>query len=159
MLSTMTLLTSLDISGNHIAELENYEHLHQILPRLSSLGLEGNRWNCQYLSKLIISLKSQNISIMKPTRSIKNAFNLSGHACSTNVTEVSSDANDDSQPLSQPKQMFGFNLTQTFFFLIIAIAVSLLTLCVYIILKFLFSPKRYRMSRDRVSRSNSFNTI
>ena len=80
-LATLSSLTLLDISGNKISNIDNYNELKKILPNLISIGLEGNNWNCEYLSKMKVSLASQGISIMTPSMPIKNASSIAGIQC------------------------------------------------------------------------------
>lgn len=98
-LATMTSLRELHLSGNKIAKIDNYEDLHRILPTLETIGLEENNWNCEYLSKLKISLLSQNITIVDAVNPVKNETSISGIRCVTSSTEtlshVKATADDD----------------------------------------------------------------
>lgn len=83
MFTTLSNLTSWDISGNKLTKLKDYESFHEILPKLSSIGLEDNDWNCEYLSKVRLSLEKQGIKISNPIRPIKNESSIKGLRCST----------------------------------------------------------------------------
>lgn len=80
-LFSMVSLESLNISGNQLSMLNDHEHICQTLPRLSFLGIEANNWNCDYLLKLRISLKTQNITDMPLVKTVKNSENIWGVGC------------------------------------------------------------------------------
>lgn len=145
----MRSLTSLDISRNKISKISFYDDMRKILPGLSTLGIEGNTWDCQYLSKLKISLELQDITLIAPLRFIINASNIVGYECIVNATQP---------PSSQPENLFGLSLRQTAYIVGISIVSTLLTICLCKVMKPHFSRTRHRISEQRNSRRNSLNT-
>lgn len=80
----LSSLENIDISRNNISSIEDYESLHQILSKLSTIRLEGNSWSCRLLAKMRNSLKIQNVSIISPQRRVTNITNFDGFACFEN---------------------------------------------------------------------------
>lgn len=91
MLSTMTSLKSLDIRGNKIAKIERFDLLKKILPELSTVGIEGNKFTCSYLSKMSANLKQQNVTIIDPLMPVKNVSNFKGFVCDGNSFDSTND--------------------------------------------------------------------
>lgn len=81
MFAPLQNLTSWDISGNQLTELDDYEHLHTMLPSLTTIGLADNNWECIYLTKLVHSLKGQQIQIQNPINPVKNEASVEKIAC------------------------------------------------------------------------------
>lgn len=97
-LGSLSLLASVDISWNNISKIVDHESLRQILPNLLSIGLEGNDWNCEYLSRMKMSLTSQKILIAAAQKPVKNQQSLDGISCSTAANDTMSSIevkNDD----------------------------------------------------------------
>lgn len=89
-LATLSKLKSLNLSGNKFSTIDNYEDLRRILPQLSSIGLEGNNWDCGYLTKLKVSIMAQNITIVEPQMLVKNKSSIMGIECTTkSKTDIS----------------------------------------------------------------------
>ncbi|KAG5670410.1 hypothetical protein PVAND_000678 [Polypedilum vanderplanki] len=64
--SAMENLKTLNISGNSLNVLENYEIIKKIIPTLQSIGLEDNNWECKTLSLMKISFNFDRISLIDP---------------------------------------------------------------------------------------------
>lgn len=80
-LSGLLELTLLDISGNNITKLDRYEHLRASFPKLETIGLDSNNWNCTNLARMHESLNVQNIKVKNPTNVVKNTSHLFGIGC------------------------------------------------------------------------------
>lgn len=83
--ASMTFLREIDVSGNNISKIEGFENIRNILPILQSIGLEGNNWDCEYLSRLKVSMTSQNITVLKPAKPVKNSPSVAGIGCVVNI--------------------------------------------------------------------------
>jgi hypothetical protein len=83
MFSTLESLTTWDISGNNLTKLKDHETFKEIFPSLTRIGLENNFWNCEYLSKLRLSLEKQGIKIDDAKNLVKNGSSIKGIGCST----------------------------------------------------------------------------
>lgn len=103
MFTTLSNLTTWDISGNNLTKLKDYEQFRDIFKSLSRIGLEENDWNCEYLSKLRLSLVKFDIKIDDPVRPVKDESSIKGIGCTTKsnsrIDRISSD--DDSTKISE----------------------------------------------------------
>lgn len=94
MFTSLEQLVVWDISGNDVTKVRDYESFHQLFPKLAHVALEGNQWNCEYLSKLRLSFAGQGIEIVNPMQPVKNESNIRGIECTTENNNVHSDVND-----------------------------------------------------------------
>lgn len=101
MFSTLGSLTTWDVSGNNLTKLEDHETFKEIFPNLIKVGLENNSWNCEYLSKLRLSMEKQGIKIDDPKTPVKNDTSVKGIGCSTaansRINQLSTD--DDAKKI------------------------------------------------------------
>lgn len=81
-LSSLTNLQTLFIYGNNLTDVESIELIPINHPKLRSIGLTNNRWNCKHLSSLIKKLDQLSIKIFVE-RAILNITNVNGIGCST----------------------------------------------------------------------------
>lgn len=86
--ASLQLLSHLKIDGNNLTELQSYETIKQIFPKLILISLGDNDWNCTYLMKMVRELKQQNIIVyvFSLTRAV-NVPNVEGIACHNNNTK------------------------------------------------------------------------
>lgn len=87
-LGSLAQVSSIDISWNKISKIVDHDSLKQILPNLSSIGIEGNDWNCEYLSRLKMSLTSQKIFVTAAQKPVKNQQSLDGISCTTKTNDT-----------------------------------------------------------------------
>lgn len=87
-LGSLSQLNSIDISWNKISKIVDHDKLKQILPQLSSIGLEGNNWDCEYLSRMKMSLTTQKIFITAAQKPAKNQQSLDGISCTTKTNDT-----------------------------------------------------------------------
>ena len=79
--SSNTNLEILDISGTSISQVKDCKKIGEILPKLKLLGVDGNNWKCNALSKLKVCLNTQLIKLMLPDNPTKNQSNVMGVKC------------------------------------------------------------------------------
>lgn len=118
-LATLSALETLDISSNSISAINDLEIIQNLLPNLNSISLEGNKWNCEYLSKAKINLTSQDIQIVPPRNPIKDRVNFQGIECSE--SEAAKDPSPSSRFTKMEKALLG----------IVSILVLILVLGIY----------------------------
>ncbi|XP_055602960.1 platelet glycoprotein V-like [Uranotaenia lowii] len=77
-------LETLYLDGNNLIEM-NYEHIPELLPNLTYLGLFANSWNCSYLTTLVRFCNKHQISIAgtKPYGEMSHLTNVQGIYCAT----------------------------------------------------------------------------
>lgn len=63
-LSPLKRLTTLDISANKILKIQGYENMRNFLPSLSFIGLYENKFDGDYLPKLLQNFNDQNMKIL-----------------------------------------------------------------------------------------------
>lgn len=73
-------LEKLDISGNKLTIIDHYESILDSFPKLTTIGIEDNNWNCSYLYDLV---KKLNVKIKEPKSLIHDSSNVLGIACTT----------------------------------------------------------------------------
>lgn len=114
-------LTSLDISFNNISQLEGHESLRSIfLKNLREIHIEGNPWECKYLSILNRSFQSQlqltyteyslaslkGLDVKTPTNPVKNRPNIQGIECIEKSPEAVSNEADIPKKISEIEMKF-----------------------------------------------------
>jgi hypothetical protein len=78
-------LEQLFIDGNDLVDIK-IDHLRQTLPKLKAIGLSDNKWNCSFLTKLVIELRKHTINYddMKG-QAVTNRSNVNGIFCDKGV--------------------------------------------------------------------------
>ncbi|KAG5670409.1 hypothetical protein PVAND_000677 [Polypedilum vanderplanki] len=74
-------LKTLDLSGNKLRMLFNFENIKEILPKLQFIALEGNKWSCSYLSLIKKSFNKQQVQLIEAKKPVKNERNIFGIQC------------------------------------------------------------------------------
>lgn len=101
-LTYLTSLETLDITGNLFMRIDDNEKLRKIFPVITSIGIDGNNWDCKYLAQLRLSFAAQGILIQKPHMLVKNTENIGGIPCkkSSEVLTLTNGNETDSNQLA-----------------------------------------------------------
>lgn len=91
MFTSLISLKSWLISGNLLTKLKDYDTYREIFPKLNSVAIENNNWNCEYLSKLVLNLTKQGIKIEDPVKAEKTDSSVHGLRCTTNANKSNSE--------------------------------------------------------------------
>ena len=136
---SMSSLESLDISFNEIESLTDFESLKVYLTKIRAIGIEGNQWSCDYLSKLKASFEAQGITILAPRNPSLTKPNLfGGFECLKSqqqqilkksnlekVTPADEINKNNSQPVKDTENIPSIGLTYLEIFLIIIVIILL----------------------------------
>lgn len=79
-LTPLKALTALFIEGNNITDID-FRNIKTTLPNLKLFGFTDNPWSCDFLSKLVTSLRTDEIEVYHLTTE-KTTSNVEGIACS-----------------------------------------------------------------------------
>ncbi|XP_055625051.1 leucine-rich repeat-containing G-protein coupled receptor 4-like [Toxorhynchites rutilus septentrionalis] len=93
-LTSTPSLEKLFVDGNEIRAI-NYEHIPELFPNLTYLGLFANAWNCSYLTTLVRNCNRRGISV-SPTKAYGEVSHL------TNVQGIYCASSDKERILFQP---------------------------------------------------------
>lgn len=86
-LKNLTSLKVFDMSFNDVEKIDDVQSLKKFVPTLEWIGLEGNKWNCVYLTEITKILKQVNVS---------NDVIKGDSAClGTTTQEIPTTQNDD----------------------------------------------------------------
>lgn len=66
MFTGLDRLRILDLSGNKLSRLEGFERIREIMPELSEIGIEGNRFECHDLSVIMRTFKQIGVNVVVP---------------------------------------------------------------------------------------------
>lgn len=80
--STLDNLQMLNVSHNNLHTIDDYEDIKKVLPNLRQIALEGNSWDCTYLSKMKIYFNVNEIELINALNPVKNKSNVFGIECS-----------------------------------------------------------------------------
>jgi hypothetical protein len=81
MLSSLSNLEVVDVSGTNISYIRDCRRLKDILPKLRSIGIDNNNWACQWLSRTSTCLNSIQVKIIDPVNPVKNESSVVGIKC------------------------------------------------------------------------------
>lgn len=81
MFLSMENLTTWDLSGNKLTKLENFDRYRETFPKLKTIAIDDNDWNCKYLAKLVTSFKRQAIEIASPRKPVKSTSSVTKIGC------------------------------------------------------------------------------
>jgi Leucine rich repeat len=79
--TSLTSLEKLALDGNDLTEI-SYEDIKHTFPKLKSISLSENNWNCTYLTTMIKKMTSGGVEIkIDPAKFVRNSTNQKGIAC------------------------------------------------------------------------------
>lgn len=82
LLSAQVELQNLFIDGNNLTDIQSLDSIEFYFPKLQSIGLTNNKWNCRTLTSLINKLHLMNVQVFVEN-SIKHTTNVRGIGCTS----------------------------------------------------------------------------
>lgn len=130
---SMDSLTTLKLDGNHLSQL--HDNFDELFPKLESLVITGNPFNCTYLGQFLRTLRS-NSSVVNDNNDIDHNPNINGIKCKHALKEVPPGTTPDGEGDWKTMVKHGFHsgYNVSLFVLLLWIGLTNIVICGAIVL-------------------------